>query len=60
MSTIDEYAYTDFNENPSLIHEIVRLEERLKRETGQSVTLIAYSLTDAASDSGTCRAGLND
>lgn len=60
MSTIDEYAYTDFNENSTLINEIVRLEERLKRETGQAVTLIAYSLTDAASDNGSCRAGLED
>ncbi|TMV46590.1 hypothetical protein FE783_25080 [Paenibacillus mesophilus] len=60
MTTRDEYTYTDFHDNPSLISEIVRLEERLQRETGQDVTLIAYSPADASPGTGTCRAGLND
>lgn len=60
MTTREEYTYTDFQDSPSLISEIVRLEERLQKETGQDVTLIAYSPTDASSGNETCRAGLND
>lgn len=58
MAEREQYTFADLNGNPSLVHEIVRLEERLREQTGQQVTLIAY--TPADGDSETCRAGLNE
>jgi hypothetical protein len=47
MSSISEFAFTDFADKPALVNEIVELEKRLQQETGQQVTLIAFSPTDA-------------
>lgn len=60
MSTRDQYEYADLNSNPSLVQEIVHLEQRLKQETGQQVTLIAYSPADSSSATSSGRAGLNE
>jgi len=62
LSTRNEYEYTDLNGKPALIQEIVQLEQKLKQETGQPVTLIAYSPADADSSlaTSTGRAGLNE
>ncbi|PYI54514.1 hypothetical protein [Paenibacillus flagellatus] len=59
MSTRNEYEYADLNDKPELVDEIVELERRLHKQTGRSVTLIAYARTDAEGEES-CRAGLND
>lgn len=60
--SVRDYRFTDLDNKPTLVQEIVRLEERLHKETGEKVTLIAYSPSDGADPLGeeACRAGLND
>lgn len=60
MSTRNEYEYTDLNGKPALIQEIVQLEQKLKQETEQPVTLIAFSPADSSLATSTGRAGLNE
>ena len=60
MSERDDYKFADLHNAPALIGEIVQLENQLKQQTGQDITLIAYCLTDSASEHASCRAGLNE
>ncbi|GAA3404151.1 hypothetical protein ACFFNY_02235 [Paenibacillus hodogayensis] len=51
MTTRNDYTFADLNGKPALVEEIVSLERRLKEQTGDDVTLIAYALSDSAGDS---------
>jgi hypothetical protein len=58
MSSRNEYEFADLHSEPGLVEEIVQLENRLSRQLGQNVTLIAYTRTDGNDDS--CRAKPNE
>ncbi|MEF3303862.1 hypothetical protein [Paenibacillus sp. GYB003] len=60
MTERGQYTFADLNEKPALVEQIVSLEHRLRDETGQPVTLIAYSPVESIADKAPCRADLDD
>jgi len=58
MSSHSEYEFADLHSKPELVEEIMQLENRLSRQLGQNVTLIAYTKTVENDES--CRAKPNE
>ena len=59
MTKRGDYAFADLNDKPSLVREIVKLEQRLQEEIGEDITLIAYSQHSDEQDGTDCRPGLD-
>lgn len=53
---LQDYKFSNLDGRSDLLKQISELESKLQQETGEQVTLIAYSKED---DLG-CRAGNND
>ena len=44
----EDYVFTDLHGQEPLLQEIRKLEERIERETGETINLIAYSKKPSA------------
>lgn len=60
MTAFQNYEFADLNDRPGLLRSVQQLEEAMKRELGQEVTIIAYTSPHSASHETECRAGLTE